>query len=953
MPIPQLRRKSRTYGDINSEKTTRRFPISNIIKDKKLLFKRVGFALAALFAIGAIITTATVAWISRDLPDPNNLSNRQISQSTKIYDRTGEHLLYEIYQDQKRTTVPLDQISPWVVKATIAVEDKNFYEHGGIRPISIIRAGVSNLLGRKTGAGGASTITQQFIKNSMIGDEHSIFRKIKEAILAMRLENKYTKEDIMQMYLNEVPYGSTNYGIESASQSYFRKKAIDLDLAEAATLAGIIKAPTRYLNNPDSLRNRRDLVLRLMFEQGYITEEEKNGAQNVALRIYRNRGIMDAPHFVLYVKQLLTDQLGEKEVDTGGLKVITTLDYEKQKAAEKIIKEQGDKFAKEYNADNASLVAIDPKTGQILAMVGSRDFENEEISGQFNVAVLGRRQPGSSFKPFVYGAAWEKGFTPETVLYDIITNFDRRSGGDYTPKNYDGKEYGLITMRKALQGSLNIPAVKTLYLVGQEKIIDVGARFGYSTINKETVERAGLSLVLGGAEVNLLEHTSAYAALANNGTRFPAESILEVRNNQGEKIREWKKSSGTETFKPELTALISNVLSDDSARAYIFGTGGNLTLPGRPVAAKTGTTNDNKDAWTMGYTPSIAVGVWVGNTKNTPMKAGGNKLAGTIWNLFMREAVKDTPVENFPTPPENDANKPVLRGGDGGIKILINRLNGKIVASTTPESLIVEKIFLPPHEILHYINKEDPRGPAPENPTDDPQYENWETALNDWVEKLRREGKEISLENPPTEIDDVTINELAPQIEFLHPQNGDVITEREIEFEVNATSPRGVSKVTFQIDGLIIGTVDGYPFKINYSAKTLNNGKHIIRAIAEDDQGNFNEKNIEFTLNAELGPPDFSWGEQSPLTLTKEDFPRSISIIPFRWEEIKDLKIYLTTGINKRLIYTFFSNEDTPSSGRLMFTWKNYPGTGQHVLTGEMTNKTGITQTHDLIIEAK
>lgn len=951
MPIPQLKHRARTYGEIEAEFPRRHHPIH--IKNKMVWLKRGGLVIAAIFAVGVIAATIMVAVVSRDLPDPNNLSTRQISESTKIYDRTGEHLLYEVYQNQKRTNVALDQMSPWIAKATIAVEDKNFYEHGGIRPISIIRAGVNNLLGRKAGSGGASTITQQFIKNSIIGNEHSIFRKIKEAILALRLETKYSKDEILAMYLNDVPYGSTNYGVESASQSYFHKGAKDLTLPEAATLAAIIQAPTRYLNNPDTLRNRRDLVLRLMFDQGYITEPEKNEAQGSAMRVYRSGGIMDAPHFVLYVKQLLTDQYGEKEVDTGGLKVITTLDYDKQKAAEKIIKEQGDKFAKEDNANNASLVAIDPKTGQILAMIGSRDFENEEIDGQFNVATLGLRQPGSSLKPFIYAAAWEKGFTPETVLYDVTTNFDQRAGGDYTPKNYDGKEHGLLTMRKALQGSLNIPAVKTLYLVGTEKVTDVLSRFGYSTLTKEAIDRAGLSLVLGGAEVNLLEHTSAYAALANNGVRFPATSILEVKNSNDEVVWKPKESKGVEAMKPETVALLDSVLTDDKARAYIFGTGGNLTLPDRPVAAKTGTTNDNKDAWTMGYTPSITVGVWVGNTKNTPMKSGGNTLAGKIWNLFMREATKNTPVEKFPTPPENDATKPVLNGGDGGITVYTNRLNGKIATSSTPPSLVIEKIYLPPHDILYYVNKDDPRGPIPTNPTDDPQYENWETALNSWVDRLKREGKEVSFEEPPTEVDAAGSNELSPQIDFVTPTNDQTITDGQLILEVKATSPRGVTSVSFQVDNLLVGTASALPFKILYSAKTLENGKHTIRAIAIDDQGNAGEKIISFNLNAELGPPDFTWGDQNPLTLEKDDYPRVITLLPFRWTDSKELRVYLTTGTNKRLIYTFSSNEDIPSAGRLSFTWKNFPGAGEHILTGELINKDGSTQIHELTIKAQ
>ncbi len=660
MSIPHLRR---IYGSVergsqNNPERNHRPKLKFPFKIPRHWLKRLFLVAVILLAAGLIGGTILVAWISKDLPDPNKLIDRQVAQSTQIFDRTGAHLLYEVYQNQKRTLVNLDQIAPAAIKATIAIEDKHFYEHGGIRITSIIRAGFNNLIGRSAGAGGASTLTQQFIKKTMVGEERSYWRKIKEAILALRLEKKYAKDEILKMYLNEIPYGSTNYGIEAAAQSYFHKSAKDLNLSEAAALAAMIQAPSRYLNDLNSLRSRRDTVLKLMFEQGYASQTEMMEAQNSALRIYRSGGLMEAPHFVLYIKQLLADKFGESAVDTGGLKVITALDYDKQKIAETAVKELGDKFAKEANANNAALVALDTKTAQILAMVGSRDFNNEEIDGQFNVAVLGRRQPGSSFKPFVYTAAFELGYTPDTVLYDVITNFDKRVGGDYTPRNYDNKEHGLVTMRWALQNSMNIPAVKTMYLVGIKETIDFGKRFGYTTLS----DNAGLSLVLGGSEVSLLEHTNGYATLGNNGAYHAPVAILKVTNSNGDVLEEWKESEGVEAIKPELAATIANVLSDDEARAAVFGRGSTLVLKDRPVAAKTGTTNDSKDAWTLGYTPSLSAGVWVGNTIPSPMKGGGNKLAGQIWNRFMAESLKGTPVEQFPPSPVNDAAKPVLRG---------------------------------------------------------------------------------------------------------------------------------------------------------------------------------------------------------------------------------------------------------------------------------------------------
>jgi len=941
MPIKHLiERERRAYSAIQTEAKPPRRPTKERKWLKLILLGGLALGVACFIA-GTII----VAIISRELPDPQKLSERQVAQSTKIYDRTGEHLLYEVYQDQKRTMVDLDQIAPLAIKATVAVEDKNFYTHKGVRLVSIIRAGVNNLIGRKSGSGGASTLTQQLIKNTIVGGSHSYFRKLKEAILALRLEKKYSKDEIIKMYLNEIPYGSTNYGIESASQSYFRKKASELSLAESATLAALLKQPTRYLNNTDMLKERRNVVLRLMFEQGFITEEEKTAAQNEELKIIRNTGIMDAPHFVLYVKQLLAEQFGEKMVDQSGLKVITTLDYDKQKIAETAVKELGDKFAKDANANNAALVAMAPSTGEILAMVGSRDFQNEEIDGQFNVAVLGKRQPGSSFKPFVYTAAFEKGYTPETVLYDVSTNFDMRTGGDYTPKNYDNKDHGLVTLRKALQGSLNIPAVKTLYLVGDKYMSDFSARFGYTTLKGGDY---GLSLVLGGAEVNLLEHTNAYATLANNGRYHSPMSILKVIDDKGATLFETKPSEGSEAIKPELAATITGVLSDDAARAFVFGRGSTLTLPDRPVAAKTGTTNNYKDAWTMGYVPSLAAGVWVGNTTPAPMKGGGNALAGQIWNRFMKLSLVSTSPENFPAAPANDADKAVLKGGDGIIRVKVNRLNGKLATTTTPESLITEKEFLPPHDILHYVTKDDPRGPIPASPTDDPQYENWEAALQAWALREQAAGRFVAFTEPPTEVDLFSSDpSLAPTVTVMSPAANSTVTDRHINISVNASAPRGISQVVFKVDGNTIAINYAPPFELDYYLKTASKGQHTVTIIASDDLGNSSLVDVLFDLQAEMDAPDFSWVDAPTLRIRSDDFPRSIGVTPFRWTDIKDIKITLTGNGQNKLIYTFDHN-DQMLVDKLNFTWKNSPSVGTYTLVGVLTDTTGRTATKSL-----
>lgn len=932
--------------DRNANERPKRWPKGIKRWPWKQIFKYGAILAGVMFVIGTIV----VAVISKDLPDPNKLSQRKVAQSTKIYDRTGTHLLYEAYQDEKRTLVTIDQISPWALKATIAIEDRNFYNHGGIQPLSILRAAVSDILGRKTGGGGASTLTQQLIKNTIVGNEHSLWRKIKEAILAIRLEKKYSKDQILQLYLNEISYGGTNYGIEAASQTYFHKNAKDLDIDEAGTLAALVQAPSRYLNDLIALRARRDTVIRLMYDQGYITLEQKNQAQNVALRLYRSGNLKDAPHFVMYVEQLLTDQFGKQTVDTDGLKVITTLDYDKQKKAEQVVKDNGDKFAKEANANNAALVAIDPHNGQILSYVGSRDYNNPDINGMFDVAGFGKRQPGSSFKPFVYSYAFLKGYTPETVMYDDTINFELRPGATpYAPKNYDGQEHGLVTLRKSLQGSLNIPAVKLLYLVGPSNVIDYARGLGYTTFGDSNLY--GLSLVLGGAEVNLLEHTAAYATMANNGVYNKPVSILKITNDKNETLYEWKETDGTKAVEPEVAATLSNVLSDNNARAYVFGAVNNLTLPDRPVAAKTGTTNDSKDVWTMGYVPSLAVGVWVGNTTPATMKGTSSKLAGLIWNQYLRAALVSTTPEQFPTPPGNDAIKPVLRGSDGGIKLPINRINGKIATSSTPDALKEIHTYLPPHDILYYVIKDDPRGPAPADPSTDEQYQNWEDALQAYVQRERDKGNYLELSEPPSEYDTGTNPELAPTVSFVTPTNGSDVASANLTAQVNAVSPRGVASVSYTLDGKNVGTVSTFPFTLNFTMRHVIKGLHTLAATAIDDEGNAGTASITINVTTDSDPPQASWVEQSPLQLTNTVFPHDLHLNTYRWPDIKDVKIYLTSAGKKKLIYTFVNGQDNPTNDQLTLTWQHKPAAGHSLLEAVTTNKDGTTESSLLDVD--
>ncbi|MDQ5952339.1 MAG: penicillin-binding protein, partial [Patescibacteria group bacterium] len=558
---------------------------------------------------GAIVLLGLFAYYSTQLPDPDSILNRDVAQSTKIFDRTGTHLLYEIAPDQKRTLVTIDKIPLIAQQATITAEDRAFYEHNGISFKGIARAMLTNLIHLDPNGQGASTITQQFIKKAFLTDDRTYSRKIKEIIIAIALEKKFEKDEILQMYLNEIPYGGTNYGIESASQSYFNKSVQDVTLAEAATLAALPNRPSTFLNNPDLLKDRRDWILDGMVEEGYVSQEDADAAKAQETPVTVAVRNIQAPHFVLWVKEQLEEKYGARTTETGGLKVITSLDYDKQKIAEEAVTNGLAAKGATYNFNDVGLVSIDPKTGQVLAMVGSPDYWNDESDGQVNVT-LRQLQPGSSIKPMVYASAFERGYTPNTVLWDVDTVFPTATG-NYEPHNYDGNEHGYVTMRKALQGSLNIPAVKTLYLAGIDNALALGDRLGYTTLREEYV---GLSMVLGGVRVTPLEHTSAYATFANNGVKQDVVSIIKVEDSHGEVLEEWKAEDhpGTEAMEKNIAATLSNVLSDNAARSYVFGANNYLVLNGRPAAAKTGTTNEYKDAWTMGYTPSLATGVWVG-----------------------------------------------------------------------------------------------------------------------------------------------------------------------------------------------------------------------------------------------------------------------------------------------------------------------------------------------------
>jgi len=804
----------------------------------------VFFLLAGIFAVVGTIFFATTL---RDLPDPNHLISRKVDQSTQIYDRTGTHLLYEFHSDQNRTVVELSDISKYAQDATIAVEDKYFYQHKGYRLTSMIRAAVMNVLTGSKAQGG-STITQQLVKNAILTNEKSYTRKIKELILASEIETRFSKADILKMYFNEIPYGSTSYGIQAASQSFFGKDAKDLDLAESALLAAIPQSTTYYSpygTHTDALISRWKLILDLMAEQGYITPDQAAATKKIDIlkRIAPKRESITAPHFVFYIKDQLAAAYGDDAVDSGGLKVITTLDWDKQQAAEKAV---ADNIAgvEKNGGSNAAIVSIDPKTGQVLAMVGSRDYFDVKDSGAINMALV-PRQPGSSFKPLVYLTAFEKGFTPNTVLYDVNTDFPTPQSpqGVYSPHNFNLKEYGPVTMRQALDGSLNTPAVKTLYLAGINNVLDNADAFGYTTLKDRS--RFGLSLVLGAGEVSLLEHTATYAVYASEGIKYPTASILKVTDAKGSVLQEWQPSSGVRVADAEMVRNLTDVLQDNASRAFIFGEKNNLTLPDRQVAAKTGTTNDAVDGLTMGYTPSIAAGVWIGNDNNKAMKTSAS--ASAIWNQYMRAVTKSQPVEAFTPPIPITTGKPVLDGGvSGGTKVTIDKVSGKLATDFTPAVDRVDKTYNELHDILYYVNKDDPRGPVPTDPNVDPMFAPWEAAVARWAT-----AKGIVAEKAPTEYDDIHVPGNQPTINWTSPSDGSTISSRSMMLQVNASSSRGVRRVDYAIDGIALGSSSSNPgFALSTTVpNSIAAGFHSLSATAYDDIDNNASATININLN--------------------------------------------------------------------------------------------------------
>jgi len=678
-------------------------------------------SILALFGLGFFtVGGVLVAVAFTPVPDIDSFAARQVDQSTKIYDRTGQVLLYDYNRDARRNLIPIADISPHIINATIAIEDSSFYEHGGIRLTSIVRAMFADVLGGSLSQGG-STITQQVVKNELLTNKKSVVRKIHEWVLAIKLEQIYSKNQILETYLNNVPYGGTLYGVEAASEAYFGIPAKDISLAEAAYLAAMIQAPTYYSPygaHQDELANRKNIVLGRIHELGFISQDAYAAARGEEVSFApAGQNSIIAPHFVFYILNQLEEKYGSQAL-MSGLKVTTTLDADLEVKAESIVNNYALENVKKFKASNASLVAVDPPTGQILAMVGSRNFFDKEIDGQYNAA-LASRQPGSTMKPFVYSLALMRGYTRNTVIFDAPTQFstackpsdiDNNTTPCYAPSNYDNTFRGPMTFETALAQSINIPAIKVLYLVGVQNAVNLAKSFGLTTLDDPG--RYGLTLVLGGGEVRLLDLVGAYATFANDGVKNTLVGILEVIDAQGNVLEKYTPQP-SRVLPENIAHDISAMLSDAAARLPEYPLDSPLSFPNYDVAVKTGTTDDTRDAWTIGYTPSVALGVWVGNNDNTPMvKSVAGFIAVPMWHEAMAYALSKYSKTYFGEPSLVSAFIPPILRGDW--RVLDAQEN------------------VAPHDLLYWVDKNNPRGLPPANPAQDPQFPYWEYGISSW-----------------------------------------------------------------------------------------------------------------------------------------------------------------------------------------------------------------------------
>lgn len=815
-----------------------------------LASKLAFFGFIGLIVI-VLLTGALFVFYAKDLPRPDKIVRRE-GFATKIYDR-NEVLLYDIFADQRRTPVALEEIPEHLRNATIAIEDKNFYKHGGFDPTGIFRA-VFNIVVHRRLQGG-STLTQQLVKNVLLTPQRTLPRKIKEFILAVQIENRYSKDEILRMYLNESPYGGTAWGVQAAAETYFDKPVSELNLVESAMLAGLPQRPSAYSpfgDDPKAYVGRTETVLRRMRENDYITQEqEKTAVKQIEELEFATEGLnFKAPHFVMYVKKQLEERYGQRVVEQGGLKVTTTLDYSIQEEAQKAVTEEIAKV-ESLHITNGAAIVLDPQTGGILAMVGSKNYNDPDYDGKVNVT-LSLRQPGSAIKPVTYVAALKRGYTASTLLIDTPTTFPGGQGlPDYKPVNYDGKFHGPLLARDALGNSINLAAVKMLAKVGLKNMLATGYEMGLSTLEptKENLRRLGLSVTLGGGEVRLLELAQAYSAFANGGLRIEPVSILKVEDRDGRVLEEFKSASGNRVLSEAEAFIISHVLSDNNARLITFGAHSAIAISGRQVAVKTGTTNDKRDNWTIGWTPQIVAGVWVGNNDNTEMKevASGVSGAAPIWRRVILAALNKKPNIGFSVPGgvvtaevdtisgyrahDNFSSRTeyFIQGteptGEDPVHVMLKLCRGQDKLATPAQ------VARGDYETKEYfVFKED-------DPISSDGTNRWQEGIDQWLATISDWRY-----HPPTEycgdIEEVEVTIEEPENEAQIDNSKD-----EVRVKGRAIATNSIRKIEILIDGEVKETIENS----NKFDKifTLSKGTYKIKVRATDEKGKKGEREIK------------------------------------------------------------------------------------------------------------
>lgn len=677
-----------------------------------------------------VFTVLLIVWVSHDLPSPGKLVNADNNNTTRIFDRHGV-LLYSFYLNENRTYVKIARIPRYLQEGTIAIEDKNFYKNPGFSIPGMLLAIRNMILGYGVASG--STISQQLVKNVLLSQERTLSRKVKELILSVEINRYYSKDQILELYLNDVGYGGAAVGVEAAAEEYFGKNVSDLDLAQSAFLSGLPQSPTAL--SPFSGHSyyiaRTNAVLIQMEKDHYITKDQEDQAlQEISHYKFAPHDLsLKAPHFVMYVKELLVKQFGEQAVETGGLQVTTTLDYDIQKHAEDIVKSEIADL-KQDHVSNGAAVVRDPKTGEILAMVGSADYFDRLNDGNFN-ASLANRQPGSSMKPIMYATAFEKGYTPATMVMDVQTTFQANPQSPaYTPVNYEGTFQGPMQLRFALGNSLNIPAVKMLARVGIKDVMQNAYAMGIANWNPtpDTLSQVGLSLVLGGRETTLLDETTAYSVFANGGIRHDPVAILKVTDTNNNLLFQIQNEQGKRVMPQDITFLISHILLDDNARTLAFGPNSWLVVPGKTVSVKTGTTDEKRDNWAVGYTPSAVVGVWVGNNDNSPMNqaiASGETGASPIWNKIMAYVLKNKPDEQPQKP--DDVNALQIDALFGGLPVPGQPTRAEYFIKGTEPTNVSPNYKVINGKLYYIVHEDDPISMDGVN--------RWQQGIDDWIHK--------------------------------------------------------------------------------------------------------------------------------------------------------------------------------------------------------------------------